>query len=208
MSRFTRKSAPRLPKIEGWGVQPIRAMPIFRQFFFLKGFPYPKVYRNMFRVKPRATLSLIIFTVLIQKSEKQWKILSGCLKNLPSGIPLGHQTFPRCCAPRESLMTLGNALGQIFPDNHCGLSTVYTTLHCTLHWCVNCRALPCVKEAKAEFNQLFCACIISSDMYVGLVQTSEQCCALCSVVHSTAVKCSAVQCSAVILPIEEYNRTP
>ena len=87
---------------------------------------YPRVYVNMFRFKPRATLGLIFFTVLIQKSEKQWKVLSGCLKNLPSGIPSGHQTFPRGCAPRESLMTLGNSLGQIFPDNHCGLSTVYT----------------------------------------------------------------------------------
>ena len=27
------KSAPRLPKIEGGGVQPIRAMPVFRPFF-------------------------------------------------------------------------------------------------------------------------------------------------------------------------------
>ena len=29
------KSAPQLPKLEGGGVQPIRAMPIFRLFFFL-----------------------------------------------------------------------------------------------------------------------------------------------------------------------------
>ena len=83
----------------------------------------------MFRVKLRANLGLIFFTVLIQKSEKQWKVLSGCLKNLPSGIPSGHQTFPRGCAPRESLMTLGNSLGQIFTDNHCGLSTVYTRVN-------------------------------------------------------------------------------
>ena len=47
---------------------------------------YPRVYVNMFRVKPRATLGLIFFTVLIQNSDKQWKVLSGCLKNLPSGI--------------------------------------------------------------------------------------------------------------------------
>ena len=33
------------------------------------------------------------------------------------GIPSGHQTI---------LRTLGNSLGQIFPDNHCGLSTIYT----------------------------------------------------------------------------------
>ena len=47
---------------------------------------------NIFRVKPRANLGLIFFTVLIRKSEKQWKVLSGCLKNLPSGFPSGHQT--------------------------------------------------------------------------------------------------------------------
>ena len=64
-----------------------------------------------------ASLGLIIFTVLIQKSEKQWKVLRDCLKNLPTGIPSGHQTFPRGCAPQESLMTLGNFQGQIFPDN-------------------------------------------------------------------------------------------
>ena len=48
---------------------------------------YPRVYVNMFRVKPRATLGLIFFTVLIENSDKQWKVLSGCLKKLPSGIP-------------------------------------------------------------------------------------------------------------------------
>ena len=79
------------------------------------------------RAKPRANLGLTFFTVLIQKSEKQWKVLSGCLKNLPLGIPLGYQTFPRGCAPQESLMTLWNSLGQNFPDNDCGLSAVYTT---------------------------------------------------------------------------------
>ena len=51
---------------------------------------YPKVYRNIFRVKPRATLGLI--SVLIQKSEKQWKVLRGFLNNFPPGIPFGHQT--------------------------------------------------------------------------------------------------------------------
>ena len=65
---------------------------------------YAKVYVNMFRVKPRATLGLIFFTVLIQNSDKQWKVLSGCLEKV----------------------ALGNSLGQLFPDNHCGLSTVYT----------------------------------------------------------------------------------
>ena len=86
----------------------------------------PWVYGNMFSVKPRASLCLVFFTVLIQNSEKQWKVLSGCLKNLPLSIPSGHQTLPWGCTLRESLMTFGNSLGQIFPDNHCGLSTVYT----------------------------------------------------------------------------------
>ena len=76
----------------------------------------------------RASLGLIIFTVLIQKSEKQWKVLRDCLKNLPTGVPLGHQTFPCGCAPREILMTLGNSLGLIFPDNPYKLSTVCSTL--------------------------------------------------------------------------------
>ena len=30
-------------------------------------------------------------------------------------------------------MTLGNSLGQLFPDNHCGLSTVYTKVNDTLN---------------------------------------------------------------------------
>ena len=49
-------------------------------------------YRNTFRVKPRAILGLIFFTALIQKSEEEGKVLSGCLKNWPLGTPLGHQT--------------------------------------------------------------------------------------------------------------------
>ena len=73
-----------------------------------------------------ASLGLIIFTVLVRKSEKQWKVLRDCLKNLPTGVPSGHQTFPRECAPREGLMTLANSLGQIFPDNPYRLSTVCT----------------------------------------------------------------------------------
>ena len=40
----------------------------------------------MFRVNPRVTLGLVFFTVLIQKSEKQWKVLRDCLENLPTGI--------------------------------------------------------------------------------------------------------------------------
>ena len=45
---------------------------------------------------------------------------------MPTVIPLGPQTFPRDCTPQESLMTLGNSLGQIFPHNPYGLSTVCT----------------------------------------------------------------------------------
>ena len=50
---------------------------------------YPRVYRNIFRVKRRVFMRLIFFTVLIQKSDKQWEVLSGCLKNLPRRIPSG-----------------------------------------------------------------------------------------------------------------------
>ena len=35
-----------------------------------------EVHRNMFGHKSRAILGLIFFTVLIQRSEKQWKVLS------------------------------------------------------------------------------------------------------------------------------------
>ena len=77
---------------------------------------------NTVRVKPRATLGLIFFTIVIQRSEKQRKVLSHCLNNFPLGIPSGFQTFPL-----ESLKTLRNSLGQIFTDNHCRLSTEYHT---------------------------------------------------------------------------------
>ena len=43
----------------------------------------------MFRVNPRATLGRIIFTILIQKFEKQWKILRVFWKHLPLGPPYG-----------------------------------------------------------------------------------------------------------------------
>ena len=71
----------------------------------------------MFSVNPRLTLDHIIFTIMIQKSEIQWKVLRVCLENLPMGVPLGKQTFLWGCAPQESLITLGTSLGQIFPDN-------------------------------------------------------------------------------------------
>ena len=45
-------------------------------------------------------------------------------ENLPTGGPLGTRTFPRSWAPRESLISLRTSLGQNFPDNSCGFSTV------------------------------------------------------------------------------------
>ena len=55
-----------------------------------------------------ASLGLIIFTVLIRKSEKQWKVLRDCLKNLPTGIPSGKsddsQEFPRAASKTQGLM--------------------------------------------------------------------------------------------------------
>ena len=53
----------------------------------------------------------------MEKSEE----LSG---NLPMGGPSGNQTFPRVCAPRDSLISLRTSLGQIFPASSCGFSTV------------------------------------------------------------------------------------
>ena len=55
---------------------------------------YPRVYVNMFRVKPRATVGLIFFTVLIQNSDRQWKVLSGCLDKVALGNSLGSSDFP------------------------------------------------------------------------------------------------------------------
>ena len=81
----------------------------------------------MFSVNPWATLGHIFFTILIQKSEKQWKILRVCLENLPTGGPSGNQTIIWACTPQESLITLGTSLRQIFPDNPFGLSIVCTT---------------------------------------------------------------------------------
>ena len=80
-----------------------------------------------------ASLGRIIFTVFIRKSEKLWKVLRDCLNNLPTGLPSGLQTFPRGCTPWESPMTFGNSLGQIFPDNPYGISTVCTTQPNLLH---------------------------------------------------------------------------
>ena len=43
------------------------------------------------------------------------------------GGPSGKQTFPWCCAPRESLITIGTSTGQIFQTTP-GLFTVHTSL--------------------------------------------------------------------------------
>ena len=56
------------------------------------------------------SLGLIIFTVLIRKSEKQWKVLRDCMKKIPMGILAGHQSddsweFPRVNFSRQSLRT-------------------------------------------------------------------------------------------------------
>ena len=56
---------------------------------------------------------------------------SFLLQMLPSG------------APQESLMTLGNSKGQIFSDNHCGISTVYTRL-LRFTWCHSCHLGVCI----------------------------------------------------------------
>ena len=58
-----------------------------------------------------ATLGRIIFTISIQKSEKQRKVLRVFWKNLPMKGPSS---------------TLGTTLGQIFPENPSRFSTVYT----------------------------------------------------------------------------------
>ena len=77
---------------------------------------YPKIYRNMFRAQPRATLGLIFFTVLIQKSAKI----------VESPLWLSEK------------FALGNSLGQIFPGFHCGHSIVYTSVHGTVYIDTRC----------------------------------------------------------------------
>ena len=71
----------------------------------------------MFSVNPRVNLGRIIFTVLIQKSEKQGKVLRVCLENLLAEGPSGNQTFRLGCDPQESLIILETSVGKNFPDN-------------------------------------------------------------------------------------------
>lgn len=54
---------------------------------------------RLFRVNPRATVGRISFTILVRKSEKQWKLLSFCQEIFPTGGPTGNQTFFRGCSP-------------------------------------------------------------------------------------------------------------
>ena len=89
---------------------------------------YPRVYVNMFRVKPRATLGLIIFTVLIQNSEKQWNVLSGCLKICP-------RELPRANFSRQPLRTF-HCLYQISPIHQSAFP--HTTFHTSTGWQASC----------------------------------------------------------------------
>ena len=47
-----------------------------------------------------ASLGLIIFTVLFQKSEKQWKVRSNCLQKFAHGNSLRSSDFPLGLRPR------------------------------------------------------------------------------------------------------------
>ena len=82
----------------------------------------------MFRVNPRVTVGLIFFTNVIQKFEKQWKLLGHCLEYLPMEGPSGNQTFLWGCGPQEGLTTLGLPRENV-SDNLFGLSIV-----CTIHY--------------------------------------------------------------------------
>ena len=83
----------------------------------------------MFRVKPLVTLGLVFFSVLIHKSEKQWKFFRDCLENLPTGIPSGHQSddpweFPRANFSRQPLRNF-HCLYQTYPVGR--ISLVFET---------------------------------------------------------------------------------
>ena len=90
------------------------------------GFPtlqiYPRVYWNMFIVKPGGKSVPYILHCF---NPKVWQTVESPLC-LSEKFPSDHQTFPWGCAPREILVTLGNSLWQIFPDNYYILSTVCT----------------------------------------------------------------------------------
>ena len=55
---------------------------------------YPKVYRDMFKVKPRVTLGLILFTALVQKSKKTVESPKWLSENISLRVSLGSSVFP------------------------------------------------------------------------------------------------------------------
>ena len=68
----------------------------------------------MFSVNYRVTLGRTMFTFLIQKSEKQRKVLRVCLENLPMGGPLGNQTFLYAAHLRKVSLPSGPPYGKFF----------------------------------------------------------------------------------------------
>ena len=97
----------------------------------------------MFSANPRVSMGLIIFTVLIRKYEKQWKVLRDCLQNLPMGLPSGHQTFPRGAA--------GNPLGNFSRQPQ---QTFHFLYHC--HFVVQML----FKKTNQLFFNLFTKCCV------------------------------------------------
>ena len=82
--------------------------------------------------------------------------------------PSGNQTFPWCCAPRESLISFGTSPGQIYPDNACSFSTVVP------HY-INLR---CIKTTKLFKVKLKMSCFINTlfcNLWNGRVNYGWQC---------------------------------
>ena len=107
---------------------------------------------NMFRQLKRDT-----FSSVFEASGKP-KELSG---NFPMGGPSGNQTFHWGCAPRESLISLGTSLGQIFPDNSCRFSTVcprypsaplWTWTEGPIRSCGNCKEKPPMQPQRLFYS--------------------------------------------------------
>ena len=78
---------------------------------------------GLFRVNPRATLGCISFTILIRKSEKQWKVLSVCQENLPTRGPTGNQTFLQAVPLSKIWLPTGPPRGKF-------LQTTLRIFHC------------------------------------------------------------------------------
>ena len=80
-----------------------------------------------------ASLALIIFTVLIRKSEKHWKVLRDCLKNLQTGIPVVIR-LSLGAAPLGKVWWLsGMPEGIFFQTTPTTFPYLYHTSLCTLH---------------------------------------------------------------------------